>query len=436
MKYIVPGFFGALLFLAHLATSASAYAQANSAVDDAPAHGNTLETLLERAIANSPQLQSFEAARTATLGERQQAGLWQNPELGLEAENVAGNGPYKSFNSAEATYSVSQLIEIGGKRSARVGVATHAVDLAERDIQSARLDLIRDVTEAFNIAVAAGEEVKLAEEQAGLADDMLKTVITRVNAAREPLIQKSKASVALATSRVALEKARRDQLTAQNLLANLTGSSEPIGSLDASGFYSAVEPTSVADIKEALSRNPDLARWKSAIAKSAASLDLEEANAIPDPRISAGFRDFRETNNNAFVIGLSIPIPLLNQNQGNIAKARADVTKTARDQRASELVLSSALTKSLQAQQGAYAQAVTLQDNILPDAKQAYALSKQGYQSGKSAYLDVLDAQRTLTEARFQYVEALKEYHNQRAAVERLTAKHLDNSQATGATND
>lgn len=432
MRYFTFGFFGAVLFLAHLAASDVVHAQTTDTVGAPPARGMTLEVVLQRAIANSPTLQSFEAARSSSLGERQQAGLWQNPELGLEAENVAGNGPYKSFNSAEATYSVSQLIEIGGKRSARVGVATHAVDLAERDIQSARLDLIRDVTEAFNNAVAAGEEVKLAEEQAGLADDMLKTVTTRVNAAREPLIQKSKANVALATSRVALDKARRDQLTAQSLLANLTGDAEPIGSLDASGFYSAFEPTSITDIKEALSANPDLARWKSAIAKSAASLELEEANAIPDPRMSAGFRDFRETNNNAFVIGLSIPIPLLNQNQGNIAKARADVTKTARDQRASELMLSSELTKSLQAQQAAYAQAATLKDSILPEAKQAFALSKQGYQSGKSAYLDVLDAQRTLTDARFQYVEALKEYHNQRAAVERLTARHLTTFQTSG----
>ena len=398
--------------------------------------GLTLAAAIQAALNNSPRLKSSDAAKLSSKGERRQAGLLPNPELGVEAEDIAGNGPYRGFQSAQVTYGVTQLIEIGGKRDARISSAERGIDLADNDYQAARLDLIKDVTQAFAEAVAAGEEVRLAREQQKLAEDVLQTVTRRVNAAREPLIQKSKANVAAASSRIALEKAERGYAAAKKALANLMNESVAVNTLDTSAFYTITTPATVSDVREALARNPDIARWKPAIAKGEAALDLEKANAVPDPRVTAGFRQYRDTNNSAFVVGLSIPIPILNQNQGNIAKARAEVTKTTHDQRVSELTLGSELTKSLEAQQAAYTQATMLKESILPEAEHAFSLSTQGYQAGKSAYLEVLDAERTLTDVREQYIEALKEYHIQRGNVERLTASHLQISAAPEENHD
>lgn len=387
--------------------------------------GLTLDAAIQGALSNSPRLKSSDASKLSSRGDRTQAGLLPNPELGVEAEDIGGNGPYKNFNSAQVTYGVTQLIEIGGKRDARVAYAERGIDLADHDYEAARLDLIRDVTQAFTEAVAAGEEVKLAQEQKKLADDVLQAVKRRVNAAREPLIQKSKANVAFATSRIALEKAERDYSSAKKTLSNLMNESVAVNTLNTSAFYSLTAPATISDVRDALSRNPDIARWKPAIARGEAALDLEKANAVPDPRVTAGFRQYRETDNSAFVVGLSIPIPILNQNQGNIAKARAEVTKASHDQRVNELALGSELTKSLETQQAAFTQATMLKESILPEAENAFSLSNNGYQAGKSAYLEVLDAERTLTDVRLQYIEALKEYHIQRGNVERLTAAHL-----------
>lgn len=398
--------------------------------------GLTLEAAIAHAIENSPRMQSFAAARLASQGERRQAGMWVNPEASVEAENIGGQGPYKGLDSAEVTYGVSQLIEIGGKRSARKSLADRGIDLANFDYQSARLDLIRDVTQAYAQAVAASEEMKLAREQQKLAGDVLQTVKRRVNAAREPLIQQSKANVALATSRIALEKAEREYDAARKVLAGLMGDPVAVASLDHTAFYNTATPPSVGDLKEVLARNPDLARWKPAVARSEAALDLEKANAVPDPRFSVGLRDIRDSGDRAFVAGISIPLPVLNRNQGNIQRAQAEVTKAASDQKTNELALGSELAKSLQAQQIAYTQATTLKKTILPEAERAFSLSRQGYQAGKFAYLEVLDAQRTLTEARLQYIEALQDYQTQRANVERLTATHLPTDTKPEETHD
>ena len=386
--------------------------------------GLTLAAAITRALAHSPRIQSFGAARRVAQGERQQAALWQNPELGIEAENFAGQDNYRGFDSAEITYGISQLVEIGGKRDARVAIAERSIELADRDEQAARLDLIRDVTQAFATTAAAYEEVKLAEEQQNLASEVLEFVTQRVNAAREPLIQKSKANVAVASSRIARDKAQRDYAAATNALANLIGDGIAITTVDAALFY-AVAPLSIPESSTALANNPDITRWRPALGKSEAALALENANAVPDPRVNVGVRDFRDTDSKAFIVGLSIPIPILNGNEGNIAKARAEVTKSRVDRKTSELSLNSEFVKSAQAQQAAYNQAMTLRDLVLPEAGHAFGLARQGYQAGKFAYLEVLDAQRTLTDARLQYVEALKEYHIQRANVERLTATHL-----------
>ena len=78
-----------------------------------------LEEAIAKAIEASPRLQSSKAGLAAAKGAEQQAKYWPNPELEFEAENVSGDGQYSGTDSAEYTYSLSQKVEIGGKRSSR-----------------------------------------------------------------------------------------------------------------------------------------------------------------------------------------------------------------------------------------------------------------------------------------------------------------------------
>lgn len=388
-----------------------------------------LETAISRALAESPRLKSAASAQMASKGELRQSRAFPNPELGVELENIAGQGPYKGTDSAEVTYGMSQLVEIGGKRSARQEAASKGYDIASFDYKAAKLDLIRDVTAAYADAVAAQEEVKLSEDQKKLAKEVLQSVSKRVAAAAEPLIQKSKAEVALATSEIAFSKATRELEVAKKKLASLWGQDHDGYSLDASDFFTIQPPADIADTTAKLKSIPDVARLDAELDRAKANLDLERANAIPDPTISVGVRDFRETKDRAFLVGVSLPIPVLNWNQGNIAKARHEVTKTESDKQVATLGLSNELTRAIQEFQTAYEEANSLKATILPAAEKAFSLSRQGYQAGKFPYLEVLDAQRTLFEARSQYNSALKNYHTHRAEVDRLTGIHLDKIQ-------
>jgi len=383
----------------------------------------TLDAAIARALDNAPQIQSAAAAEAASKGELEQAGVWPNPELAVEAENFGTGVPYRGFDAAEVTYGLAQRLELGGKRSAREEVARQGHIIAGILQEVARLDLIRDVTIAYADAVAAREAVRLAEKQRTVAADVLANVSERVNAAAEPEFQKSKSQVALATAEVALDKTRRDEIVTRRRLAALWGDTAGDYRLDTGWFFAITEPEDVTPDNVSASL-PDLARWDAELARSEAQLALETANAIPDPTLSAGVRDFRGTGEQAFLIGVSLPLPVFDSNQGNIARARNDVTRTASDKRLVTITWRAMLLQAGQELANAYRQAQNLKRRIIPAAQKAYALSLEGYRAGKFAYLDVLDAQRTLVDVQAQHIETLRSFHAKRAEMERLTAVH------------
>lgn len=395
--------------------------------------GLTLDDVVAKALRQSPRLQAFRGAVAAAKGEQRQAGAWSNPELGIQAENVAGNGAYRSFDSAEMTYGVSQEFQIGGKIAAREKVASKGLEIVELERQAASLDVIRDVTAAYAEVVAAEESIKLATEQKNLAEDVLKSVSLRVGSAAAPLIQKSRAEVERSTASVALDRAMRDRNIAFKNLASLLGEEKPSFSFSNAEFYN-VSGLGGASFEERLVANPDLVKLNSALEQSRARLDLEKANAIPDPRVNLGIREFRDSGDRAFVVGLSLPIPILNANQGNIQKARGELGRTEFTNRQTVLDVSAKLTEAQQRAENTYLQAETLKNEILPSAGKAFQLAREGYELGRFSYLEVLDAQRSLFGVKQQQIEILKEFHIAKAQVERLTAAHLDKLEKKGTT--
>lgn len=394
----------------------------------ATAGGLTLDAAIQKALNASPRLRSAAASVLASRGERRQAGALPNPEVGVEAENFSGGGSYSGTKSLETTVGVTQLIELGGKRGSRKDIADQGMTLSQLDLEAERLNLIRDVTVAFVDVAAAEERFKIAAELRDLADDVLGEVGKRVSAAREPMIQKNKAEVTRATARIAYETANREIALTKRKLASLWGGTSEVVVLNTGELFKLQEPPASATLEPAAAQNPDLTRWDAALKRSQASYELERANAIPDPRISVGMRDFRDSGDKAFLAGISIPIPVFNANRGNIDKARHTVSKTESDAQTAKLQIGSDLSQRYQEMNIAYQQVESLEHDIIPTAQKSFSLSREGYRAGAFGFLEVLDAQRTLFDAKEQRVAALKNYHVARAEVERLTAKNLQNT--------
>ena len=160
--------------------------------------------------------------------------------------------------------------------------------------------------------------------------------------------------------------------------------------------------------------------------EKSAALKVEESKRIQDPTISLGMRYLNENNDNAFVFGVSIPLPLFNRNQGGVLEARQRLEQSGEKQNSSTLRIFAALAEAYQLLAGSYAEAAALKKEILPGALSAFEATKEGYLQGKFNYLDVLDAQRTFFDARNRYIEVLSVYHKAFVDVKRLTGEPID----------
>lgn len=374
------------------------------------------------ALEASPSVKGADADYGAAAGERRQAGAFINPTIGFDAENIGGTGIYSGADGAELTAGISQTVEIGGKRSARINAAGQGVLSAQYSQQAARLDLVRDVTVAFANAAATQEQAAITAKQALLAKDVYQTVNRRVTAAAAPIMQRNKARISLANADLIAERAKGQKTAALEILGAFW-SSDQLRSVAVDHFYKIEKPAFSADVSKLLKETVDY-KQKSATAEQARSiLDLERANAVPNPTIGIGLRDFRMTNDQALVASLSFPLPVFNLNRGNIDKARHLAAKADTDRQKLLLNGTASLAGHSQLLQNAWLTATKIKAVILPEAQEAFAQAKRGYNTGKFPYLEVLDAQRTLTDTRLAYIQALRDYHAEKAEVERLIAK-------------
>ncbi len=384
-----------------------------------------LDEAIRKAISAAPQSRIAKALEGISEGEREQAGAIPNPEVSFEAENLGGRGDYKGTKSLETTIGLSQTIEIGGKRSSRMRVAEEGVNVAAYDSQSVQRSLIYDVTVAYIEAVAAEEQVGIARQQRQLAKETFDAVAKRVDAAADPVFQKSKANVALSAARIAVKRAEQQaKITKQKLVRYWDGSA-PKTKLDHDFFQKIEMPETFEKVIFGLQNSPDYQRWNALSAQGKAAIDLEKSQAIPDPTVNVGVRDFRENGDQAFIVGVSIPFAVFNRNQGNIHRAGHESARIdAERQKAwTDLEMNvAALTEELES---SFSAAQIISENTLPAAQKAFSEARRGHSAGKFAYLEVLDAQRTLSGVREEYNQALRQYHLTRADIQRLTASAI-----------
>lgn len=393
----------------------------------------TLRQALALALMRNPELAGFSWDVRSGEARELQAGLLPNPELGVEVENFAGAGDRTGFESAETTVSLSQLVELGGKRAKRARLAGLETSLSGWDYEAKRLEVFTNVTNSFLDVMAAQEQLALQEELLTVAEQVYNTVSERVKAGKVSPIEETRAGVALSTSRLQVEKARRDMRIARNDLAATWGGRAPVFEKAEGVFYTIVPVPAYEKLAGLASRNPGIARWSVEMEQREAALELERSMRIPDLTISGGIRQYGDTGDSAFVVGVSIPLPVFDRNQGGVLESRYKLAKAGEEKMASEVKVNTALADAYHTLATAYAEASKLKDDVMPQAQSVFDAVSEGYRQGKFHYLDVLDAERTFFEVKGQYIETLTAYNKAVAEVEMLIGGPVDD--LNGKTN-
>ncbi|MGQ0658901.1 MAG: TolC family protein [Chromatiales bacterium] len=386
----------------------------------------TLRRALQLALAGNPDLAVFSCEIKAVEGRALQAGLRPNPAVGLEVENFAGGRAHSGFESAETTLGVSQLIALGGKRAKRARVVGLERDIVLWDREAGRLDLITETRQSFVAVLAAQERRALFAELAKLAEEVQRTVKQRVQAGKVSPVEETRIQVPVSRARLDITRADSELAAARQRLAAAWGAERATFERVDANLEEVSPLPPLAEVEAAVTRNPDLARWASEMELRRGNLDLAQTQRIPDVTVNGGVRQFAETDDVALVVGLSVPLPLFNRNQGAVQEAQSRLTAADLEQRATRLKLLSAVNERYQALAAANAEVAVLGEQVLPVAQRTFEATTVGYREGKFGYLEVLDAQRTLFEARGQFLDALARYHTATAELERLIGVGVD----------
>lgn len=372
----------------------------------------SLRQAVDVALTRHPELAVARSEVDAVGGARLQAETRPNPDLSVLVEDTRPR-------TRTTTVQISQPIELWGKRDARVAAADRALDAAKEDLEARRHAVRSAVVTAFFDVLAIQERADVAETSLSLAQRSSDAASKRVQAGKVSPVEETRSRVAEAGLRIELNRLRGEQASARVRLAAAMG--QPLGSQVLRG--------SLADLPAVPSEEAVRGQLEAAPAIRRALLELERRKALTgventrrfgDLTVSVGAKRDQEARRTQAVVGVTIPLPLFDRNQGNLLEALRREDKARDELLAARSIVQSEAVQARERLDTARSAAASLAADVLPGAQSAFGAATKGFELGKFSFLDALDAQRTLLQARTQYLDALAEAQRAAADLNRI----------------
>lgn len=378
----------------------------------------TLAEAQRLALTHNPELASARLELQAQQGAEAQAGARPNPELGVLLEDTRSA-------TRTSTMQLSQAIELGGKRAARQTAAAQTREQAAVMLEAKQAEVSAAVAAAFFDLLAAQEQLRLADASLELARGAATAADKRLQAGKVAPLEPAKARVAEAGARAELAQAKSQLLLARGRLAALWGQG-PSTVTQVEGDATALpRQPDEQRLAEQLPDAPALRMARLDIARRQALAEGERARRVPDLTVTLGAKRDAELGRTQAVIGFTVPLPLHDRNQGALLEALRREDQAREALTAATLKLQSDVAEASSRLSLNREQVQLLRDEALPTAQTAYDAALKGYELGKFAFLDVLDAQRTLFQLRRQHLQASADAHRAAADLDRLLGRNL-----------
>lgn len=382
----------------------------------------TLKDLTEAALQQNPSMRVIQAQEEAAKAAVTTATAFINPEI----EAGAGPSRYRSgSNDTKNNWGIalSQPLEFGSVRDARRSLAETGVQMATASSELTRSELRSRVRAAFYEVLKRQAVLKLVEDDKALLAEIRDKVKLRVQVGESPRYELIKAETESLAAERDYRSAQVSVEEGKGLLRGLVGSSIPTqfeirGDLPRSDVL-----TSLAVLQERVSESPFIRQSKVMGETARARLKLEENLRNPGLTIKAGVE--QDPDLTSLRIGLSIPLPLWNQRQGQIAEAAAGISQAEAELSDRELALQRQLEATYQRYQIARQQVTTFESGLLAQAESVLKVAESAYRYGERGILDYLDAQRTYRAVRKDHITARYELVNTVLEIERLLGTEL-----------
>src|SRR5688572_1579358 len=385
----------------------------------------TLASAIEQTLARNPELRVYAPRLAATRAQADVAALRAPLELQAEVQDAFGTGRASGFDIAETTFALSQVIELGNKRELRTEAATAGTALTVAERSAAELDVLAEVTRRFIHVAADQEHLALTMRATALAEDNVTAAAARVSAARAPDVELRRARITRARVGVEQEHAEHELLTSRRKLAAMWGDNDAEFDRVGADLYTLPPSEGYEALVARLATNPDFERFASEERLRDAELRVAEAHARTDLTWRAGVRLLSETNDEALLFGVTMPLRAARRAGGEIAAARAQREQTAAERDAHRVRAEAQLFELFQELRHSITEADMLRTSVLPEMEAALEATRYAFERGRYSYLEWVDAQRELVDVQRALIDASTNAHLYRTEIERLTGEPL-----------
>lgn len=372
----------------------------------------SLASAIEFSLARNPHLAVAQREYESTEGALLQARVRPNPELAFAQEDTRAA-------TRSSAFQLNLPIELGGKRAARIDASERGREVALAELTLRHGEVRASVIAAYFDVLTAQERVRLAQSTLDTVKRATDATSKRVQAGKISPVDEVKAKVAEANVRIELSQAHSDLRLARQKLSALWGNTNPRFERADDAVDKLPEVPSQATLEQRLSQAPAIQRAEFEVRRKQALKDLEQAKRTPNPTVSLGVKRAADQHNQ-LLFGVSIPLPVFDNNQGNLLEALRREEKARDELVALQLRLQTDLQQARERLIASRSEVEAFSSEVLPGAQSAFSAATQGFEAGKFSYLETLDAQRTLVQAKTQYLRALGQTHRAAAEIERL----------------
>ncbi len=384
-----------------------------------------LEELLHIAEISNPELRSAKHDAGAAAGRLWQEELYPNPTLAFEAEDIPASD--LGLSSSENKIAIVQPLVIGRRRSHAISAATAKQDKSHLLVQHKRRQILGEVRHRYVELIYLKQTLELHAELHEIVQQTFQIAKARFDAKAAPESEMIKTQIDLRELELGARRLQRQLAASSTQLQSLLGGLEvPVGNIRGQ-LPTHLPELEIGTLRTAVQEeHPAVLAARKEIEAAERLFDQTKAERIPDTELRLAYGRNAATDENIVEAAIGIPLPLFDRGQGNILESRHLAAKARRDKESVVHALLAELATTYSSYMTARDEVTTLQDQIAPDAEKAFTQAKAGYEAGKTALLDLLDAQRTLVKIRLSELESLRDMNMARAQLWKIAGAGIN----------
>lgn len=369
----------------------------------------SLSEILALALKHSPIMTGVAAALEESQGRQTAARAFLNPTVSGAAGRGSIRDPRTGVSIVERTIAVEQPLEWPGKRLTRQQAADAGFSGALAAMEEAKVTVTTEAKAAFYQLLLAQQDAQLAKENLRTVEEFVTLIRARVETKESPKFELIKATVELQKADKDLARAENALLVTRANLNKITG--KALGERFAiQGEFEV--PKSDFDLRllteHAMAHHPALRRQEKAVEQAQFALEHERAARIPNVSVMGQYH--REAGDESIVAGLSVPVPIWYRRQGEISTAMGTHHRAQAERLRVQYELEQAVTQYFQEMQTARRQIEVFEKGLLYQAKEALDIAEFSFRNGVASLLEVIDAQRVYRQTLLEFAQSKAAY--------------------------